>query len=280
MVYLCCRPSAHLREFIKDYLLIHFDFSSNETAPIKPYPACPKQGIIFYVKGSVISIDSVTGISEKRAQTVVFGQTVARQDLHLSKDYLAISVRFQPGALHKFLRNPMTDFIQKNVDAELVMGKEIRMLNEQLMNTESFEVMLALIEEYLWKRIRQLKENVHPVDKIGQLIFENPQKFKLDKIASEACLSASQLERKFLQQIGVAPKFYARICRFYKAYLIKQRNPGLPWLDVAWEIGYNDYQHMVKDFKEFSNCTPNRLIQENTASPEQLLSLNPNFRYD
>jgi AraC-like DNA-binding protein len=280
MIYRSFQPSVHLRSFIKDYLLIHFAFIYDENNPVKPYPACPKQGIIFYVKGSVVSSNPDTGVSEKRPQTVIFGQPLVRQNLHLPKDYLAISVRFQPGALFKFLQIPMTEFLHKNEDAELVLGQEIRVLNDQLVNTGSYDNMFVLIEEYLWKKIQQLKETIHPVDKIGELILKNPQRFSLDWFAKEACLSTSQLERRFGQQIGVPPKFYARICRFYQAYLLKQRNPGLSWLDIAWESGYNDYQHLAKDFKAFSNSTPNQLIQEDYASPEQYLSLNPNFQYD
>ena len=227
MIYRCYHPSVHLKGFIRDYLLIDFDFSTTEATPVKPYPACPKQGLIFYIRGSVVSSDPITGSSEKRAQTVIFGQPVARQNLHLPKHYLAISVRFQPGALYKFLGVPMTHFLQKNEDAELVIGQEIRLLHEQLEGTVSYEKILVLIEDFLWTRIRRLKDNIHPVDKIGQFLLENPQPFVLDKLAREACLSASQLERRFLQQIGVPPKFYARICRFYKAYLLKQRNPTL-----------------------------------------------------
>ena len=280
MIYRCYHPSIHLREFIRDYLLIHFNFSGLETKPVKPYPACPKQGIIFYIKGSVVSTNPLTGLSVKRAQTVIFGQPVSRQNLHLSEDYLSISVRFQPGALHKFLGIPMTYFIQKNEDAELVIGAEIRLLHEQLQEAVSYNKMLVLIEDFLWARVRKIKEGIHPVDKIGQLLLENPQSFVLDKLAREACLSTSQLERRFLQQFGVPPKFYARICRFYKSYLLKQRNPNISWLDVAWESGYSDYQHLVKDFKAFAGSTPNTLIQEDTASPEQSLALNPNFKYD
>lgn len=280
MIYRSYYPSLHLRELIRDYLLIHFDFTEFETTPVKPYPACPKQGLIFYIKGTLVASSPQTGICEKRAQSVVFGQPVSRQDLHLPKDYLSISVRFQPGALFKFLGVPMTEFVQKNEDATLVLGKEIRQLNERLANAVFYQDMLSLIEDFLWKKIRQQKQTIHPVDKIGQLIYENPQNFSLDNFAREACLSASQLERRFLHQIGVPPKFYARICRFYQAYLMKLRNPALSWLEVAWDSGYNDYQHLVKDFNAFSNCTPKRLIQEEATAPEQSLSLNPNFTYD
>lgn len=280
MIYRCCQPSTHLRDFIRDYLLIHFDFNNLESIPVKPYPVCPKQGIIFYIKGSVVSSSPETGALEKRPQTVIFGQPLMRQNLHLPKDYLAISVRFQPGALFKFLKVPMSEFLQKNEDAELVLGHEARELNDQLANAGSYENILSSLEDFLWKKIQRLKVNIHPVDKIGQLILNCPQQFSLDKFAREACLSASQLERRFVQQTGVPPKFYARVCRFYQAYIMKQRNPVLPWLDIAWETGYNDYQHMVKDFKAFSDCTPNQLILEASVSPEQHLSLNPKFKYD
>jgi AraC-like DNA-binding protein len=280
MVYRLCQPSPYLKGFIRDYLLIDFNFSKTDPIPLKPYPACPKQGLIFYIRGSVLSSNPQTGTCEKRAQTVIFGQPLARQNLHLPKEYLAISVRFHPGALFKFLGIPLSEFVHKNVDAESVLGPQIRLLNEQLANTGSYRNMVALIEGFLWKKIQLINNNNHPVDKIAGLILANPQGFSLDEFASQACLSPSGLERRFVQQMGVTPKFYARICRFYKTFLTKQRNPGLSWVSIAWDSGYTDYQHLVKDFKEFSHCTPNQLIREDSHSPEQYLSLNPNFKYD
>lgn len=170
MIYRCYHPSVYLREFIRDYLLIHFDFPGIDTTPLKPYPACPKQGLIFYVRGSVVSSDPLTGASEKRAQTVIFSQPVSRQNLHLPKDYIA-SVFVSNLVLYDFLGMPMTGFLQKNEDAELVIGQEIRLLHEQLVGAVSYEKMFILIEGFLWTKIRRMKENIHPADKIGQLLF-------------------------------------------------------------------------------------------------------------
>ncbi len=41
-------------------------------------------------------------------------------------------IRFQPGALYKFIREPMAQFLHKNVDAELVLGGEIRNVHNDL----------------------------------------------------------------------------------------------------------------------------------------------------
>ncbi|MDQ6608398.1 MAG: helix-turn-helix domain-containing protein, partial [Bacteroidota bacterium] len=175
------------------------------------------------------------------------------------------------------LQIPMTEFLNKNIDAELILGREIATVNEQLANAKSYDKMLNIIEAFLWKKIQQIKDELHPVDKIGQLIFENPHHFSLNKFANKACLSASQMERRFVQQVGIPPKFFARICRFYQAFIMKERNPSLNWLNIAWETGYTDYQHLVKDFKEFSGSTPKFLFEEESNSPEQYLGLNPDF---
>jgi transcriptional regulator GlxA family with amidase domain len=108
---------------------------------------------------------------------------------------------------------------------------------------------------------------------MGQMILENPNHFNLDYIASHACLSASQFERRFVQQVGVTPKFYARMCRFHKAFKLKKRFPDIKWLDIAWKTGYTDYQHLVRDCKQFSGTTPNLLLQEENQSPAQMLGV-------
>jgi hypothetical protein len=42
--------------------------------------------------------------------------------------------------------------------------------------------------------------------------------------------------------------------------------------------GYNDYQRMVKDFKEFAGTTPTILIKESLDSPSRAFSSSSEFR--
>jgi AraC-like DNA-binding protein len=273
MIFQFIQPSLHLRGYIREYLLFHFKVSSGNVVPVKPYHAAPEEGMIFYIKGFLLCTQTEGGITEKRAQAVIFGPSITRQDYQLSNEYLMFFVRFQPGILHRLLRIPMTEFVQKNIDAEAIFGKEIRLLNEQLVSALSYEVIIRLVEGFLWKKFQQLPTNVHPLFMVPKVILENSAAFHLDKMASLACLSASQFERKFLQQIGVTPKLFARLCRFNRTYELKERNPISDWLSIAVQMGYNDYQHLVKDFKAFAGGTPNSLVKENTQAPERWLNL-------
>jgi AraC-like DNA-binding protein len=271
-------PDPELRGFIKEYLTIHLIFEPNINVPSKAYPVNPEEGIRFLVKGSLFSDCPDLGSYEKRSTVTVFGQPISRQNLFTTNEYLMIHTRFQPGGLFKLLRIPMTELVHQNFDAELILGQEIKEVQAQLTDCINYDDMIEILNNYFTKKVRQIKRDSQPVDKIGQFILENPQEFNLEKTAKEACLSHRQFEKRFVQQIGITPKYYARICRFYKAYELKEHHPNLDWLSVAVQTGYNDYQHLVKDFKQFAGTTPNILIKESLNNPERKLSITSNFR--
>lgn len=47
----------------------------------------------------------------------------------------------------------------------------------------------------------------------------------------------------------------------------------MDWLRIALETGYHDYQHLVKDFKQFSGVTPHSLLVAQAQSPERILGI-------
>jgi len=66
---------------------------------------------------------------------------------------------------------------------------------------------------------------------------------------------------------------FSRVVRFFNAYKYQEAHPQDDWLSVALLFGYTDYQHMVKDFKEFANVTPTLWVNLDTHSPERILNL-------
>ncbi|MCI4443375.1 MAG: AraC family transcriptional regulator [Lentimicrobium sp.] len=271
-------PDPELRGLIKEYLTIHLIFEPNIKVPSKAYPVNPEEGIRFLVRGSLFSDCPDLGTYEKRPIVTIFGQPNSRQNLFTTNEYLMIHTRFQPGGLFKLLRIPMTELVHQNFDAELILGQEIKEVQAQLTDCINYDDMIVLLNNYFTKKFRQIKRDSQPIDKIGQIILENPQEFNLERTAKEACLSHRQFEKRFVQQIGITPKYYARICRFYQAYELKENHPNLDWLSVAVQTGYNDYQHLVKDFKQFAGTTPTTLIKESLNNPERKLGIIGNFR--
>ncbi|HEV7689935.1 MAG TPA: helix-turn-helix domain-containing protein [Hyphomonadaceae bacterium] len=75
-------------------------------------------------------------------------------------------------------------------------------------------------------------------------------------LAQKAGLGIRQFERRFRDEIGIAPKLYARIVRFETALRRKTAAPATRWTDIAHSLGYHDQMHMVHDFNRLSGDSP------------------------
>ena len=150
---------------------------------------------------------------------------------------------------------------------------EVQLVNEQLANMQDYLQMIQVVETYLIGKIKQVKVARQPIDKVFDLTSSHTNLFSLDWIASQACLSTRQLERKYLERIGVSPIVYHRILRFNKALKTKEDHPLLSWFSIAITHGYTDLQHLIKDFKQFSGSTPTNLINEEAGSIHRQLRL-------
>ncbi len=273
MIYTKLKPTPCLSAYIKEYVLIHFKFDVNSFTPIKPYPVCPEQCLPFYIRGKAI-VKKTDGTSEYIPTVGIIGQQTDRHDKHLTHEMLLFQPVFQPGALHTLTRVPLTEIVGKNIEAELLFGKEINEVYEQLCDATNYADYIPIFETFLYRKLNRVNEEIRPIHSVGRLILEEPHLFDVDVLARKSCLSIRQFERQFVQHLGVSPKFFGRISRFYKAFEQKEANINLPWSSVAWDTGYTDYQHLAKDFKQFSGTTPNSLLLENTQSPERLIGVN------
>ena len=273
MIFRYIPPHPALHEFVRDYLIAHFTFDKDQDIPFKPYSPKPEQTINFLPKGNLTINNPVTGEKRIAPSTSISGQQVSRYNFHLTSEYLMLRVHFHPGALYRLLRIPISEFTDCWFDAESVIGGEILDVNERLANCRNYTEMIATVEEYLINKIRKVKEDAHLLDQVASCLFTDPSRFSLDWLAKQSCLCPRQFNRKFTERMGIGPKLYSRVVRFYKAYQYKESHPQDDWLTVALLFGYADYQHMVKDFKEFAHVTPNLWINQDNESPERVLYL-------
>lgn len=273
VIYQYIAPGALLQEYVRDYLIAHFIFDKTQTIPFKPYSPKPEQTITFLPRGG-LTVKSPFSNETKEAPAVsICGQQVSRYNFYLSSEYLMLRVHFHPGALYRLLRVPLTVFTDSWFDAASVINGEVEQVNERLANCADYRSMIGIVEDYLLHKIKSVSGDTHPLDKAAACIAADPSRFSLDWLAKESCLCARQFNRKFTERMGVGPKFYSRIVRFYKAYVYKEAHPQDDWLTVALLFGYTDYQHMVKDFKQFALVTPTTWVNQDNQSPERILQL-------
>jgi AraC-like DNA-binding protein len=84
----------------------------------------------------------------------------------------------------------------------------------------------------------------------------------ITELAAEAGISVRQLERRFLRQVGVAPRQYANVIRFRRVFDLLKDNGRTDWAHLASGAGYFDQPHMIRDFKRFLGCTPTQFAAQ------------------
>jgi transcriptional regulator GlxA family with amidase domain len=89
-------------------------------------------------------------------------------------------------------------------------------------------------------------------------------------VASLACLSIRQFERVSKKRIGVPPKFFARLIRFSKAYRMRENFPQMSWTSIAYNCGYFDQMHFIRDFKQFASVAPGIIEKDLQKAPVRL----------
>jgi len=272
MVFKSIPPGPALHEFVRNYTLLHLTLDTDQPAPIKHRPPKPEQGIVFYLKGHVNLHNLITGDQQRPATVALFSHQTDRKIFRVSAEFFMFTIFLRPGILHRLINVPSTELKQEYHDAELFFGTEVREVTEQLCNAASFSSMVTIIERFLLPKFSQMK-NGTSIDEVANYLLADPTRFSLDQIARQACLSPKQFHRRFLERIGISPKFFSRITRFNLAYHYKMIHPGVSWSSVAQELCYTDYHHLEKECKEFTGLTPNDWIIQHQASPERILQL-------
>lgn len=272
------QPHPALRPYVRHYLLLHIPLAGiTSDQRVKPIPPDADQSLFFYPRSVAKTVVNRNGETRTNPSSIFVGQQTSRMNILLGEDHLIIQVCFRPGFLYQLLGGmPATEFQGKEIDAECLLDTGINELNDRLREETDHRRMISHIEAYLLKKMDSLAQRtlpLQPIDKVILAIKETNHLLSLDWLADQACLSSRQLERKFQERLGMSPKFYARIARFDRAFKLKLQQPHLDWLDVAYACGYFDYSHLMRDFRQFAEVSPTRLMTQDTASPDRGPSL-------
>lgn len=212
---------------------------------------------------------------DKQPTTVLIGPQYSRVNVKVHGHLRAIRVDFLPGGMYRMLGTPMRELFDTGYDAVDFFGAEMKSINEQLLQVINLEEGKNVVENFLLKQVTHLKELL-PIDAAMRILLNSNGTMTIEKAASLSCLSTKQFERKCQERIGMNPKLYSRILRFSKAYRLHEAAPELSWIKIAYEAGYYDQMHMIRDFKVFAGVNPSVIEQQLHSTP---LRMQKDLRY-
>ena len=269
MVLLEFAPSLPLTAFVIVYRVVQFVFADATKIPFKPYPPKPEHCLSFYPRDIEKVQFANSGKTVSNLKAVIIGQQTEVTNRYVGSDFLVFQVVFSPGALYRLTGIPSQQLNNGYIDAEAIFPHGITEVNDKLNDAEGYPEMVAVVEAFLKKRINNCTKDFHRLDMVSNMMLQAHQIHNIEWFAAESCLSLRQYERKFMERMGVSPRYFNKVIRFENAFRMKNKYPHLSWFVIAIKCGYYDYQHLVKDYQAFTQKTPTDFHVLDLDSPER-----------
>ena len=181
-----------------------------------------------------------------------------------------IVVVFYPHTLGMFINTPPSAFYNLEVSGYDLGKRDLNELASRVFQCERTKDCIVLIEKWLLSRIRPTLNMARIKDAV-KLLMVSPSA-RVNTLADRVCLGKKQFERVFREQVGMNPKEYARVVRFQKSLWLLQRGYE-DYVGIAYEAGYSDQSHFIREFKAMGGHTPASL--RNYCMPYSDLFTNP-----
>jgi AraC-like DNA-binding protein len=178
-----------------------------------------------------------------------------------------VGVRFHPGAASSLLGLPTSELVDLVLDSEELWGRSADALGETLDGAASPESALAALQAHLARR-RMGASAPDPIvaEAVRQLRWGAGD---VGSIRSELYISERQLRRRFLSEVGLAPKALHRTLRFQRFLALAQHAiaHGTPPTEMgvamlAAEAGYADQPHLSRECLRLTGLSPRAFLGE------------------
>ncbi|MBN8822171.1 MULTISPECIES: AraC family transcriptional regulator [unclassified Spirosoma] len=271
-------PAPHLAPFVECYYIWENKPDATTWALPTSKPAVIESpptgfGSIVFNLGAPYSVGTTQRNSIRVVPTAFMtGQATHQYRLYLPDHIHMLGIVFRPAGIGSLFGLPMVELTDERIALTDVLEQSVHYLAEQLAEAPSHSAQIACLEQFL--SFQLIKRNLQPdrIDYVANLIVANRGNVSLSGLIEDAFLCRRQFERKFLQRIGVSPKFYARIRRvsYMCSELASQRWQINDWQDLVYRCGYYDQSHFIKEFTAFTGKNPSLYVRNNLELTQYL----------
>jgi AraC-like DNA-binding protein len=169
-----------------------------------------------------------------------------------------LGIRFQPHGASEVLRTPVHGLTDSVIALDDISCRLHRQL-ARLRDLPSLHEGIVELDRIMHESLQDCTEGDLSVAAAVSEFEVTGGRASVSAVADHVGLSPRQLERRFLDAVGIPPKLFCRMQRFQRVFQLMER-PNLNWMDAAVRCGYYDQAHLIRDFREFSGKTPTALV--------------------
>lgn len=245
------KPQSQLSPYIENYLLIQCDEDFNKSV-------IPHHSFVLTIKLKGNHHYRIQSDLKTLPSISLSGLRKTVKHNTLSKGTEIIIVKFQPWGAFSLLNMSMYELNEIGISGYDLLDKtELDDLHSKLQETKDNHSKIDHIESFLLKTIKNKNIDRRILESISQMKHSQGT-IKIKEIASVVNLSIDTFEKKFRKVIGNTPKQFSSIIRMNSA--IREIQKYNSFTKLAYDFGYFDQSHFIKEFKSFTGQTPTEFL--------------------
>ncbi len=193
----------------------------------------------------------------------VFGQISKFLEIEPTGITGILSVRFHPDGLSPFIDIPVAQFDNRACSLDELFGNDGRVLSEEVLLADDHSKRIAIVERFFLDRLPG-REMIDSITKsCVDMILQSKGQVMVTELADSMNITRRNMERKFISLIGMSPKQLSRVTRLQATIKMLRENRFTSLTSLAYENGYYDQAHFIKDFKDFTGISPKAFYADN-----------------
>lgn len=198
-------------------------------------------------------VDIIFDCDNLNPSAIVGGTPLYARDAPLMDGHRYFGVRFSPGVIPDFIDLIAEDVADKEIGFFDVMPNA-RILFDQIVSEKSFEIQVDLFNSHFNRNIVRRISNLSSL--LLNIISERKGNIKIEELERSSGYTCRTIQRQFRQDVGVSPKVYCRIMRCQSILKDVYRSKNISYIELAYEHGFSDQSHLLRDFKQMVTITP------------------------
>jgi AraC-like DNA-binding protein len=252
-------PSELLRPYIKHYYIFESDSAIEFEDTVFP---SGNMEVIFNL-GAGTWESSVDNQFRQTPPIELWGQITKPLAIRSRGKHTMLGIRFLTHAAGYFFHDEISLFNDQVADLSAIIGNSVKVLHAQLLETTALSSRISLIESFLLKRLALNEKKTSKIDKVANIltsIKKDPEENNIGHIASTHGITTRYLHKLVQQHTGLSPKSFNKINRFQLSLQLITKNEQ-PFTSIAYDCGYFDQSHFIRDFKSFTGVTPSAYLE-------------------
>jgi AraC-like DNA-binding protein len=250
-----CAPSAALAPFVDHYWLTRWD----------------RRGIAARDAASLLDPCVHLQVQDGRAQ--VMGVVRGTFRMRIEGVGCVVGVKFRPGGFYPFVSRPVVEWTDRVAPAAEVLGgvgatdtpwasdltdAAVACLGDAAAHAA---IVTTHLDAFLAARLPARDATAEDVADLVSLIAATGDIRRIGDLVKASGRSERTLHRLFARYVGASP---AWVIKRYRLQAAARRLTAYPPADaraVAWESGYADQAHFIRDFRATIGVTPGAYVQ-------------------